>query len=173
MAVLLQDQPVADLFADFADFVYYAHYVSHDAETLRGMEDSLQDFRDGVSEHLYGYNKGEFTTPKYHLLQHYSEFVRKFGSLLNGDTEVPERMHVAVKAAYKRTNKKGNWESQMARNIEEGFLVEQLYQQTEQRRNAKRLVHGRMKGRQVRLRKLELKQIDVIEVAIYVCFYLD
>jgi len=168
MAVLLQDQPVAALFADFADFVYYAHYVSHDEETLAGMEESLENFRAGVSEHLYGYNNSEFTTPKYHLLQHYSEFVRKFGSLLNGDTEVPERMHVAVKAAYKRTNKKGNWEGQMARNIEEGFLVEQLYQQTQQRPKVKRLVHGRMKGRQVRLRRLEKEQIEVIEVAIYV-----
>jgi len=164
MAVLLQDLPVATLFADFADFVYYAHYVSHNEETLRSMDTALSDFREEVETYLYDHNKTKFTTPKYHMLQHYTEFIRRFGSLLNGDTEVPERMHVSVKAAYRRTNKKGNWEAQMARNLDEVFLVEQLFEQTERAKPLRHLIHGRVRGRQARSRLLSLEQDDIIEV---------
>jgi len=124
MAVLLQDLPVAKLFADFSEFVFYAHYKSHTQATLASMEQKLSDFREQVQLHLFRFAKTDFTTPKYHMLQHYGAFVRKFGSLLNGDTEVPERLHVNLKAAYKRTNKKDDWTGQMARNLDEIFLVE-------------------------------------------------
>lgn len=164
MAVLLEDLPVAKLFADFAEFVYYAHYKSHDQDTSTDMEAKLSAFRVEVQRHLYRFAKTDFTTPKYHMLQHYGAFVRKFGSLLNGDTEVPERMHVSVKAAYRRTNKKGDWTGQMARNLDEIFLVEQLYQQTQRSKRSKPLVHGKVTGRSIEPRLFSLPQADALEV---------
>jgi hypothetical protein len=162
--VLTQDLPIGSLFAHFADFVYYAHYKSHDEDTLELMDESLRAFRTEVALHLYTFNKTDFTTTKCHMFAHYSMMIRKFGSLLNGDTEVPERLHVGVKLAYKRTNKKGNWLSQLARNLDEYFLIDQLYHQTEQKRNVNHPIHGTPTGIISRRKKFNKEQNEILEV---------
>jgi hypothetical protein len=160
----VQDLDVAAVFANFTDFVYYAHYRSHTEETLELMNAAIQGFRDEVEQHLFDFNTSEFTTPKYHLVQHYPEFVRMFGSLLNGDTEIPERLHVGIKDAYKRTNKKGKWLQQLARNLDELFLVEQLYQQTEIQKDNIPVRHSTLKGIAQRAKKLSLNDSEIVEV---------
>jgi hypothetical protein len=166
MAVLVQDLPIGALFAHFADFVFYAHYQSHTEATLESMEESLQAFRKEVSDHLYEFNVTNFTTPKYHILSHYVMMVRRFGSLLNGDTEVPERLHCGVKIAYRRTNKKGEWLSQLARNLDEFFLVEQLYLKTENKKKIPQCIHGTPGGRVSRPRAFK-KEFDANVEVIY------
>lgn len=128
------------------------------------METSLKDFRAEVGEHLFQFNKSDFTTPKYHILGHYMAMIRNFGSLLNGDTEVPERLHCGIKAAYKRTNKKGNWLECLARNLDEYFLVDQLYHKTVVPPAEMIPEHGKVCAVRCRPRKFTLEFDEYIEV---------
>jgi hypothetical protein len=100
------DYAVAEALEYFSQFLYYCHYVSHNKSTLREMESILHKFKDEVEKYFFAWDK--FKQPKYHIMNHYMDQIRKFGSLLNGDTESTERLHGYVKKAYKNTNKKVN-----------------------------------------------------------------
>lgn len=103
------DLEVGELFDEFNSFLNYCHYEYHSEDTLRFMADSLVKFKTEVEKHFFPFAETEFTTPKYHILEHYVEQVRQFGSLLNGDTDTTEGYHPIVKRAYKNTNKKGTF----------------------------------------------------------------
>lgn len=138
----LEDGPLFDY---FAQFLSYLHYVSHDRSTLQQTQDALRLFKEQVETLYFTLHRTQFTTPKYHVMEHYGEQIRKFGSLLNGDTESTERLHVYIKKAYKLTNKKvecffyaqmlsrlltsnkGNWVSQIANNLQETLQLKLLY----------------------------------------------
>jgi len=106
------------------------------------MRTSLSKFKEEVRKYFYQNHATEFSTPKYHILEHYVEFIEQFGSLLNGDTDTTEGLHPTVKSAYCNTNKKGttralticcalmdigNYVAQMARNLDEGTIIKMFH----------------------------------------------
>jgi len=103
---------IGPLFAHFSDFLNYCHFTSHDTQTLGYMRDSLHRFKLECERHFMRFHPTKLSTPKYHLLEHYTSFVERFGSLLNGDTDTTEGIHTMIKAAYRKTNKKGTWIAQ-------------------------------------------------------------
>lgn len=108
MVAITYDTDLGPLFSYYSDFVYYCHFVHHTKDTLTNMDEALKLFKTEVEEQLFEHSNTFFKTSKYHLLEHYTMMIKRFGSLLNGDTETTEGMHPAVKAAYRNTNKKGN-----------------------------------------------------------------
>jgi hypothetical protein len=71
------------------------------------MKASLRRFKDQVEQYLMESHPTGFRTPKYHILEHYFDQLRRFGSLLNGDTDATDRIHCTVKDAFELTNKRG------------------------------------------------------------------
>jgi len=81
---------IGPLFAHFSDFLNYCHFTSHDTQTLGYMRDSLHRFKLECERHFMRFHPTKLSTPKYHLLEHYTSFVERFGSLLNGDTDTTD-----------------------------------------------------------------------------------
>lgn len=122
--------PMAVLFARAVlDFVMMAQYRTHDAETLRYMDHALYRM-DKLKEIFRGFrpvdkdtNQGHFNFPKFHVITHYPEFIRRFGGADGSDTSHPEAAHkYLLKAFYGRTNKR------------EGFLTQILHHNTRRTR---------------------------------------
>lgn len=109
------------------DFFYIAQYQSHTEATLKYMEDALDVFHEnkeifiqlgarklksgGMYMHLYHVSSlmplldENFNIPKIHALEHYVDFIRRFGTTDNYNTEHSERLHIdLVKDAYRATN---------------------------------------------------------------------
>ena len=89
------------------DFIYYAQYQSHTAETLRHMQEALDLFHankdifidEGIREH--------FNISKLHFLIHYIDSIILFGSLDGFNSEHPERLHIDyAKKGYRASNKR-------------------------------------------------------------------
>ena len=89
------------------DFIYYAQYQSHTAETLRRMQEALDLFHankdifidEGIREH--------FNISKLHSLIHYIDSIILFGSLDGFNSEHPERLHIDyAKKGYRASNKR-------------------------------------------------------------------
>ncbi|KIK44335.1 hypothetical protein CY34DRAFT_23094 [Suillus luteus UH-Slu-Lm8-n1] len=89
------------------DFIYYAQYQSHTANSLARMHAALASFHDnkdvfvelGVHEH--------FNIPKIHSMVHYIDSIRLFGSADRFNTELPERLHIDLaKRAYCASNRR-------------------------------------------------------------------
>ena len=106
------------------EFIILAQYVSHDDDTLRYMRHALfriNKFKGSVSRHRTG---GHFNFPKWHVMTHYIDWIRRYGAADNFDTEHAEALHkILVKAHYNLTNKR------------EGFL-EQLIRHSQRRLSA-------------------------------------
>ncbi|KAI0062769.1 hypothetical protein BV25DRAFT_1870210 [Artomyces pyxidatus] len=92
------------------DFLYLAQYESHTTETLRALNNALDQFHEnkdvftelGVREH--------FNIPKLHSLIHYANSIELFGTTDNYNTEQSERLHIDfAKDAYRATNKKDEY----------------------------------------------------------------
>ncbi|KAF9497635.1 hypothetical protein BDN71DRAFT_1481608 [Pleurotus eryngii] len=89
------------------DFLYLAQYTIHSDDTLRLLEQSLEEFHlhKSVFEQL-GARKG-FNIPKLHSLVHYARRIKRFETTDNYSTESTERLHIDfAKDAYKATNHK-------------------------------------------------------------------
>ncbi|RPA70543.1 hypothetical protein BJ508DRAFT_198749, partial [Ascobolus immersus RN42] len=87
------------------DFMLLCHYKVHTDETLSLMDHYLAEFhrlkdvRD-IEERLTHFN-----IPKFHLLVHFTEAIRQFGSPQNWSTEIVEMLLKPQKAAYAGSNK--------------------------------------------------------------------
>ncbi|TFY59335.1 hypothetical protein EVJ58_g5848 [Rhodofomes roseus] len=103
-------EPANDLIAAttaLLDFVYMAQYSVHSDATLDALEESLATFhakkdifaRLGVHEN--------FTIPKLHMMAHYVDAIKSYGTTDNYNTESTERLHIDfAKEAYCATNHK-------------------------------------------------------------------
>lgn len=110
LPVITADLTEGPVFYYFSEFLNFCHYESHNLTTLNYLRTSLDKFKNEVERVFVQDTRLKdcrFATPKYHILEHYAEQIQMFGSLLNGDTDSTERIHVLVKQAYKLTNKKG------------------------------------------------------------------
>lgn len=97
------------------DFVTIAQYRAHDDSTLQYLEQALYriDKTKGVFRAYRtkqsDTNEGHFNYPKFHVMAHYSEFVREFGCADGYDTSHSEAAHkYLIKVFFDRTNKRGD-----------------------------------------------------------------
>lgn len=102
------------------DFVVLASYASHDEHTLGYMAASLDrlDKLKKVFQHSRPTSKatGEhhFNIPKLHVMTHYVDFIRLYGSAQGYDTCYSEAAHkFLVKDFFSRTNKNRGFEEQI------------------------------------------------------------
>ncbi|KAJ9624432.1 hypothetical protein H2203_005167 [Taxawa tesnikishii (nom. ined.)] len=102
------------------DFVLLSLYHSHDDDTLRYMtlalfrmnqhKEIFRRYRPNTTEDT----EGHFNFPKWHVMTHYTDMIRRLGSAPGLDTGHGEHNHVTfVKQGYKRTNRKEGWEDQL------------------------------------------------------------
>jgi hypothetical protein len=100
------------------DFVYLARYPVHTDDTLELLDDTLACFHDAKDIFVdLGIRKG-FNIPKLHFMQHYTMFIRLYGTTDNFDTAYTERLHIDfAKDAYAGTNHKDEF-TQMAKWLE-------------------------------------------------------
>lgn len=102
------------------DFVVLAQYTSHDEDTLRYLQHAL--FRINKLKDIFRHlrpidsdtNTGHFNIPKLHVMTHYAQHIRRYGSADNVDTEHSEAAHkFLVKDFFDRTNKRESFQQQL------------------------------------------------------------
>jgi Plavaka transposase len=96
------------------DFVTQAVYKSHDDTTLRYMNDALR--RIDLLKWSFAKQQGDtaFNYPKFHVLSHWTENIRKFGAADGFDTAHFEAAHIyLLKNHYELTNKRLDFEEQI------------------------------------------------------------
>ena len=105
------------------DFATMAQYRSHDEETLRYLEHAL--YRIDKLKRVFGKSRPKdnetgqptFNFPKWHVMTHYVEHIKQFGSADGMDTSHSEAAHrYLVKAFFDRTNKKDGYLDQIAQH---------------------------------------------------------
>lgn len=152
------------VFRLYSDFLYYCHYTQHNTESLNEMQQCLNEFQAEAREQLAGFHNTGFRTPKFHILSHYMEMIHSFGSLMHGDTEIPERMHVSFKKAFRNTNKKDNYDLQVARNLDEELLVDLLVKKVIGPGAMKAMpIHGTLSGKIESLQKADAHPDERLE----------
>jgi hypothetical protein len=102
------------------DFILLAQYKTHDDETLRYLEQALYriDKTKVAFQRLRPVDKlteeGHFNFPKFHVMSHYTTYIREYGAANNFNTEHSEAGHkYHIKAFYRRTNKRQGYEDQL------------------------------------------------------------
>lgn len=90
------------------DFIYIAQYSSHDDETLKYLEESLDLFHANkqvlTDPNLLKLRK-HLNIPKFHSMLHYAQAIRNFGTTDNYNTEMFERFHIdCAKDAWRASN---------------------------------------------------------------------
>lgn len=114
VAPLLKDEGMMGFARAVVDFVLQAQYKSHDDTTLRYMNDALR--RMDLLKWAFREQQGKtaFNYPKFHVLSHWPENIRKFGAADGFDTAHFEAAHIyLVKKHYQLTNKRFDFEEQI------------------------------------------------------------
>ncbi|KAI9436431.1 hypothetical protein H4582DRAFT_2112092 [Lactarius indigo] len=92
------------------DFIYLAQFLSHTAQTLQRLEDSLATFHQNKDIFVDVGIRENFNIPKLHSLLHYGHSITLFGTTDNYNTEQTERLHIDfTKDAYRATNRKDEY----------------------------------------------------------------
>lgn len=100
------------------DFIYYAQYQSQTDNTLRHMQQSLDQFHSNKDIFIQEGIREHFNIPKLHSMLHYIDSIILFGSLDGFNTEHPERLHIDyAKRGYRASNKR-DYLIQMTRWLE-------------------------------------------------------
>ena len=111
------------------DFVMLAMYESHDEHTLSYLEEAIYRIHhlktvfaqyrpqyttlDGDNE-----DESQFNIPKLHIITHYADFIRLYGSAQSFDTAYGEAAHkFLLKSYYRRINKTEGWEHQILAHV--------------------------------------------------------
>jgi hypothetical protein len=101
------------------DFILIAQSRSHDEATIGYLEQAL--FRIDLLKGAFARyrpksdKEAHWNTPKFHMLSHYAEFIRRFGAPNGFDTEHLEAPHkFLLKQFYDRTNKNDEYLIQIA-----------------------------------------------------------
>ena len=100
------------------DFVLLAQYRSHDEDTLEYLGQALERLNKlkWEFEEWRPSDQGihHFNFPKWHMLSHYIEFIKNFGTIDNFSTEHSEAAHkYLIKDFFDRTNKRNDWHHQL------------------------------------------------------------
>jgi hypothetical protein len=107
------------------NFIMIASYKTHSESTLQYLEHAL--YRIDKTKEAFravrcgeGEDEGHFNFPKFHMMSHYANFIRRFGSTDGIDTSHSEAGHkYHLKAFYSRTNKGETYLDQIfAHNIQ-------------------------------------------------------
>ncbi|KIK32748.1 hypothetical protein CY34DRAFT_27161 [Suillus luteus UH-Slu-Lm8-n1] len=89
------------------DFIYYAQYQLHTANSLARMHAALASFHDNKDVFVELRVCEHFNIPKIHSMVHYIDSIRLFGSADGFNTELPERLHIDLaKRAYRASNRR-------------------------------------------------------------------
>jgi len=65
-------------------------------------EDEMQ-IKSEIAQHLV--DESDFNFVTMHLLNHFTDYIRQLGNLLNGYTELPEKAMMNIKQAYQQSNR--------------------------------------------------------------------
>ncbi|KAG8724800.1 hypothetical protein FRC09_013986 [Ceratobasidium sp. 395] len=92
------------------DFAYRAHLPQLDDDDLDAMESDLAEFHDlkdiFISEGALQTEQGWHGIPKIHMLSHYVQLIREYGTIDGYSTDISERLHIDyVKVPYRASNK--------------------------------------------------------------------
>ncbi|THU83761.1 hypothetical protein K435DRAFT_688929 [Dendrothele bispora CBS 962.96] len=112
LACLAPDMPPKGVKACRAvlDFIYMSLYGSHDDETLKYMEEALDDWHVNRDYFIEAGTREDFNIPKFHSLLHYVDSIRKFGTVDNYNTELFERLHIDfAKQGWRASNKRDHF----------------------------------------------------------------
>lgn len=110
------------------DFIYFASFQSHTAETLVSMQTALDTFHENKAAFidLKVRSPEHFNIPKFHALEHYIPAIRRFGSADGYNTESPERLHIDyAKDAYRASNKR-DYVAQMVKWLQRQEAVDRF-----------------------------------------------
>ena len=91
------------------DFIYLASLHRHTSDSLRAMDKALDDFHRNKEAFIEfeARHPAHFNIPKYHMMEHYVQLIRLFGTADGFNTEWSERLHIDyAKEAYRASNKK-------------------------------------------------------------------
>lgn len=89
------------------DFIYLSSYYCHTDDTLTRLQAALNEFHANKQIFIQLKLRDDFNFPKFHMLQHYVDMIRRFGSTEGYNTENSERAHInLIKDLYRETNKK-------------------------------------------------------------------
>lgn len=95
------------------DFIYYAHFEVHTADSLAKLQAVLEEFH--LHKHVFiecGI-RHDFNFPKAHSPEHYRHAIETLGTAGGYSTEGPERLHINfAKVAYGTSNKNPNYPQQ-------------------------------------------------------------
>jgi hypothetical protein len=100
------------------DFWTLAQYRSHDDNTLKYMEHAISQ----MDKLKWAFRKcrhnGHFNLPKFHVIIHYSEFIRMYGTTEDVDTSNPKAVHkYLIEEHFSRTNKHNDFREQIIRHL--------------------------------------------------------
>ena len=88
------------------DFVTLSEYHSYTDETLEYLNHALERIDDLKYTLQLSDGPINFNFPKFHVLSHYTNFIRYYGSLVNHNSSIQENFHkILLKEYYNRTNK--------------------------------------------------------------------
>ncbi|KAE9401115.1 hypothetical protein BT96DRAFT_956655 [Gymnopus androsaceus JB14] len=91
-------------------FIHLAQYSSHDEETLRYLQEELDNWHNYRSYFIWKDIREDFNIPKFHSLLHYIESIRWLGTTDNYNTEMFERLHIDfAKEGWKASNKRDHF----------------------------------------------------------------
>jgi hypothetical protein len=160
VAPLIKDEGKMGFIRAVVDFVLQAVYKSHDDTTLRYMNDALR--RIDLLKWSFQEEQGKtaFNYPKFHVLTHWTDHIRKFGAADGLDTAHFEAAHIyLVKNPYKLTNKRLNFEQQILslniRRVKMLAMSELLQVRTIRPSESKKDVIGAMTTSAVRATELK------------------
>lgn len=106
MRGLFPSQNIVKFLAKFVEWYFYTSSPIQTEETLRD-QDALLSELNKLKVPFAEVSPSSLNFPKFHSLQHYSEWTRMFGTPDNFDTEITEHQHrIEVKLPYQRTNKR-------------------------------------------------------------------
>lgn len=91
------------------DFIYIASLHRQTTATLTALQTALDSFHEhkNVFIEFAARQPAHFNIPKYHMLEHYQNLIRLFGTTDGFNTEWSERLHIDyAKDAYRASNKK-------------------------------------------------------------------
>lgn len=89
------------------DLIYLAQYPCHMSETLKLLDDMLQQFHANKAIFVDLGIHSHFNIPKLHELHHYIHMIQQFSTTDNYLTEYTEHLHIDLaKDAYHATNHK-------------------------------------------------------------------
>ena len=89
------------------DFIYYAHFETHDFGSLAKLDEAWVAFHQNKGIFIEQEIREHFNIPKVHSSKHYLEAIRSRGSAAGFNTEGMERLHIDyAKIGYRATNKK-------------------------------------------------------------------